>query len=132
MNGFPYDDIVDLPHYESVRRQKMSLHDRAAQFAPFAALRGHEELMAETSRRTTDWQELPDWHLAELSRKLAHLLSLPRPPVVSITYFCPDKYKSGGEFLSLDCRIVGIDESIQSLLLDNGMKIPLYYISDIV
>ena len=49
-----YDDIMDLPHHQSKERTHMSLHDRAAQFAPFAALAGHEEAIAETARLTDE------------------------------------------------------------------------------
>ena len=45
-----YDDILYLPHHQSAERKHMSLHDRAAQFAPFAALSGHEEAIAETTQ----------------------------------------------------------------------------------
>ena len=45
-----YDDIIDRPHHRSKEREHMSLHDRAAQFAPFAALTGHEEAINETAR----------------------------------------------------------------------------------
>ncbi len=45
-----YDDILYLPHHQSKERPHMSLHDRAAQFAPFAALSGHEEATLETAR----------------------------------------------------------------------------------
>ena len=39
-----YDDIIELPHHQSATHPQMSLHDRAAQFAPFAALTGYEEV----------------------------------------------------------------------------------------
>lgn len=45
-----YDDILYLPHHQSKDRPHMSLHDRAAQFAPFSALTGHEEAIEETAR----------------------------------------------------------------------------------
>ncbi len=44
-----YDDIMDLPHHRSVRHPHMLLQDRAAQFAPFAALTGYEEAIEETA-----------------------------------------------------------------------------------
>ncbi len=47
-----YDDIIDLPHYQSPNREHMSLHDRAAQFAPFAALTGYEDAIGETQKHT--------------------------------------------------------------------------------
>ena len=43
-----YDDIIHLQHHQSAERPHMSLHDRAAQFAPFAALSGYEEAIEET------------------------------------------------------------------------------------
>lgn len=55
MSGFyedehRYDDMLYLPHHQSKERPHMSLHDRAAQFAPFAALTGHEAAVEETAR----------------------------------------------------------------------------------
>ena len=47
-----YDDIINLPHYQSKTRPHMTLRDRAAQFAPFAALTGYAEEVAETARLT--------------------------------------------------------------------------------
>ena len=47
-----YDDIINLPHYQSTNHAHMSLEDRAAQFASFAALTGHEEAIEETARLT--------------------------------------------------------------------------------
>lgn len=45
-----YDDIIMQPHHQSKKRPHMPLHDRAAQFAPFAVLSGHEEAIAEVQR----------------------------------------------------------------------------------
>lgn len=45
-----YDDIIHLPHHQSTERAHMSLYDRAAQFAPFAALTGYAEAIEETVR----------------------------------------------------------------------------------
>ena len=47
-----YADIIDLPHHQSAKRKHMSLHDRAAQFAPFAALVGYDEMVDEEARLT--------------------------------------------------------------------------------
>lgn len=48
--GHEYDDIIDLPHHVSETRPRMSRRDRAAQFAPFAALTGYETVIQETAR----------------------------------------------------------------------------------
>jgi len=53
-DDFPYEDIVNLPHHVSKRRHPMPVRDRAAQFAPFAALTGYEEAIEKTIRRTQD------------------------------------------------------------------------------
>ncbi len=45
-----YDDIINHPHYQSATRPHMSMYNRAAQFAPFAALTGYEEAIEETAR----------------------------------------------------------------------------------
>ena len=45
-----YDDIIDLPHHVSDRHLQMPLMDRAAQFSPFAALTGFEEVLKETEK----------------------------------------------------------------------------------
>ena len=47
-----YEDIIHLPHHVSVRHPQMSRQDRAAQFAPFAALTGHKDAIRETERLT--------------------------------------------------------------------------------
>ena len=49
-----YADIIDLPHHQSDRHPHMSLHDRAAQFAPFAALKGYEEVIEENREKNEE------------------------------------------------------------------------------
>lgn len=48
-----YDDIINLQHFEPKNHKRMSMENRAAQFAPFAALTGHEEAIAEAARSST-------------------------------------------------------------------------------
>ena len=50
----PYADIILLPHPISRTHPQMSLHGRAAQFAPFAALTGYESVIAETANRVQE------------------------------------------------------------------------------
>ena len=49
-----YDDIIHLPHHVSATRPHMPLADRAAQFAPFAALTGFDTVIDETARRAEE------------------------------------------------------------------------------
>ena len=52
-----YDDIIHLPHHVSRNHPRMPMHDRAAQFAPFAALTGYEAAVGETARLTAERRE---------------------------------------------------------------------------
>lgn len=47
----PYDDIINLPHHVSQKHPQMSMYQRAAQFAPFAALTGHDKAIEETAKQ---------------------------------------------------------------------------------
>lgn len=49
-----YDDIINLEHHVSAKRPQMSLHDRAAQFAPFAALTGYEDVINEAAQEVEE------------------------------------------------------------------------------
>ena len=71
---FPYADILHLPHHRAVGRAHMSLHDRAAQFAPFAALTGFDGVIAETGRQTECRAELSESETVLLDRKLARII----------------------------------------------------------
>ena len=50
-----YDDIINLPHHVSKKHSQMPIADRAAQFAPFAALTGYGEQIKETARTTEEF-----------------------------------------------------------------------------
>ncbi len=94
-----YDDIIQLPHHQSKTRKRMSVSDRAAQFAPFAALTGHDDAVKETARLTEGCVELDEYELEELNRKLLYLQEhLDEQPQVTITFFVPDAKKSGGAY----------------------------------
>ena len=43
-----YEDIINLPHHVSKRHPQMSMWNRAAQFAPFAALTGYEDAIQDS------------------------------------------------------------------------------------
>ncbi len=120
-----YDDILYLPHHRSDKRPPMSLRDRAAQFAPFAALRGYGAAIDETARRTEERIELDEQEARLLDERL-RLLSrhLPEAPEVSITYFCPDERKSGGAYRALTGRVQRMDMPSRTLLLSDGTRIP--------
>ena len=92
-----YDDIINLPHHVSPTRKQMSMHDRAAQFAPFAALVGYDDAVAETARLTESRPVLDEQEQKELDMRLRYLADhLKEQLVVHIQYFVPDERKSGG------------------------------------
>ena len=100
MPDHPYADIIDLPHHVSKDRPHLSMHQRAAQFSPFAALVGYDEVIEETRRQTDLKRELDETEKAELDRKLSVIAAhLTEKPIVVIEYFVPDKTKAGGEYV---------------------------------
>ena len=115
-----YADIIDLPHHRSDRHPHMSLHDRAAQFSPFAALSGYDEMVAEESRETGKRRELEEYETEVLSRKINRIserLANGDSPVVEITYFVPDAKKQGGEYVTVTEEIKRIDPAFRKLIL---------------
>ena len=119
-----YDDIIDLPHHVSEQRPRMPQRNRAAQFAPFAALTGFETVICEAQRQTTRQITLDETQIMELDRRLRllqHCLS--QTPSVTITYFQQDPYKSGGAYLTHTGRIVKIDRYHRVLRFEDDTRI---------
>ena len=126
-----YDDIIDLPHHVSATRPRMSMIDRAAQFSPFAALTGYDAAIKETGRLTDQRIELTEDSRAVLDRKQQLLVdNLADHPEVSVTYFVPDKRKTGGAYVTVTGRVKKVDDYQRLLLLTDGTKIPLDEILD--
>lgn len=120
----PYEDILHLPHHVSKERPHMSMLDRAAQFSPFAALVGYEDVIGETARLTTPERELDDVEKAELDRRVGILAThLAEKPVVTVEYFVPDKLKSGGAYQTRTGALVRISPVRKTLTLADGTSI---------
>lgn len=121
-----YDDIINMPYRQSTEREHMSLHDRAAQFAPFAALTGHEDAIEETSRLTDDKIVLDDNAIEKINKKIFDISQhLSEQWNVSVTYFRPDTLKSGGAYLTDVGTIKKIDVADKMIIMDSGMKIDM-------
>lgn len=122
----PYDDIINLPRHQSATHPHMSSYDRAAQFSPFAALTGYEDAVTETARLTDRRVELDEYGKSALNERLNIIQDTPdEQPKVSITYFLPDKKKSGGEYVTLTGGVKKIDEYEHIVLMWDGSKIPI-------
>ena len=93
-----YKDMLDLPRHVSRNRKHMSNADRAAQFSPFSALTGYEELIAETGRLTEERRELSTARQEELNAKLVILSEQKEPVALSVVYFREDPVKDGGSY----------------------------------
>lgn len=121
---FPYEDIVDLPHHVSRKHPQPTMADRAARFAPFAAITGYEEMVLEEARITDDRIELDENSKAALNEKLNMILEfIDEQPEVSITYFEPDKKKSGGAYVNITGIVKRIDEYEHFVIMTDGKKI---------
>ena len=120
-----YEDILYLPHHVSGTRRQMSMTDRAAQFSPFAALTGYDAAIRETARLTDSSVDLEGDEKAVLNGRL-QLLSrcLDREPRITVTYFVPDRRKSGGAYETVTGQVRKIDPLEQALFLGDGTRIP--------
>ena len=127
-----YDDIINLPHYEPKHHPRMSMWNRAAQFAPFAALTGYDAAIQESGRLTDDWIDMGESVNEELNRNMELLISkLPEHPTVTIEYFLPDNHKSGGSYQSVTGVVRRIDDIERFVELTDGEKIAIDAISEI-
>ena len=122
----PYDDIINLPHHVSSSRPHMSSIDRAAQFSPFAALTGYDDAVKETARLTEKRVELDESRKAALNERLCIIQdTLVEQPTVIITYFQPDKKKSGGAYVTATGSVKKIDEYVRTVVMHDTTKIPI-------
>lgn len=126
-----YDDIINLPHHVSKKHPQISLHDRAAQFSPFAALTGHKAAINETARLTDEKQILSEDVIAKLNEQLNLIKeNIGTNQTVTITYFVPDDKKSGGAYISHTGVVKKIDEYNHTVILTDKTVIPIEQISE--
>ena len=127
-----YNDILNMPHHVSSTRPHMSMHDRAAQFSPFAALVGYDDAVKETARLTNEKQELTADKIADLNQKIAFLTEhADERPEITIEYFIPDEKKTGGIYVTLSGNFRRIDEYNHNMVFTSGEDIPLNDIFEI-
>ena len=119
-----YKDIINLPHKQSSKRPHMSLLDRAAQFAPFAALVGYDDAIKETGRLTDERIEMSEENLAVLNAQYQILVDhLDEELEVTITYFVPDIYKTGGSYITKTGVVKKLDAYERLITMTDGTKI---------
>ena len=126
MSSNKYDDMIYLPNPTPTCKPRMSLHDRAAQFSPFAALTGYEDAVEETARLTDTCLELSEDMKTILNEKMQMIVdNLDSEPIVTITYFVPDKKKSGGAYVDVTGVVKEIDEYERCIVMTDKKKIPI-------
>lgn len=121
-----YKDIIGLPHRQSTKRARMPLLDRAAQFAPFAALTGYDDAIRETGRLTDEKIDVSEETKSALNRKfrlLADLLGEENEAL--FTYFVPDEAKSGGAYITKRGVVKKVDDFERLIVLYDGTKISM-------
>ena len=131
MDEFKYKDILNYnypnPDIEKDFPDKIL---REAQFAPFAALTGHDEAVKETARLTDQRIEIDEYAKDVLDRRLNYIKEHNEDEqMFSITYFLPDKKKEGGRYVTVTDTIFKIKMYENMLLMNNKTEIP---ISDIL
>lgn len=128
-----YKDIINLPHHASKTRKPMSLYNRAAQFAPFAALTGYDDAIKETARLTEERIELSDELKNMLNQKIKLIIeNIKLQPEVAITYYVPDNKKSGGVYKTISGNVKRIDEVEKCIIFTNKLKIKVSDLLNIV
>lgn len=126
-----YDDIINLKRPVS-KHPKMSLYQRSAQFAPFAALTGYEGQVKETARLTDRRIELDEEMKLILDLKIQVIKEmLSDNPEVEITYFIPDTKKDGGKYETIINNVKKIDSYNEHIIMQNNLKIEIKEIINI-
>lgn len=143
-----YDDIINLSRPLSRKHPKMSLHDRAAQFAPFAALTGYEDAISEEGRLTKTRRTVSDEDMRSINSELQKLVAMVKEykygvkcfksgyanidrPVAEIKYFVPDERKSGGSYIKDKFRIREVDLNDRMVITEDYKVIGIDDIVDI-
>ena len=127
-----YGDIINRKRHISSIHAPMSIMNRAAQFAPFAALPGHSQSVIEAARQTETYLSLDEEEKERINYILQSIMyNTSDMGKVSIKYFIEDERKSGGRYVKTTGFIRKIDTYNKVILLDN-IKINIEDIVDII
>lgn len=119
-----YSDIYNIPRPDLKYHQRMPITDRAAQFAPFAALTGFSGMIEETGRITEEKIILDEKEKEKINRRLSSLANeIGSKPEIQITYFLPDREKRGGSYQTITGQLNKIDLYNKLIVINDGAKI---------
>lgn len=120
-----YDDIINL-HRPISKHPQMSLYQRSAQFAPFAALTGYEGQVKETARLTDKRIELDEEMKLILDMKIQIIKEmLSNKPQIEVTYFIPDSRKDGGRYETIIKNVKKIDNYNEQIIMQDDLRIDI-------
>lgn len=125
-----YDDIINLEYPYPTEREKMSLDERAAQFSPFAALTGYENVIKEESRDVERKIQISEEEKDAINKSLNKWRE-DLSAELEVTYFIPDKVKDGGEYITKRTKVKKIDKERKILILSCGENISFEDIKEI-
>ncbi len=125
-----YDDIIDYNYV--MKHKRMSIEERSYEFAPFSALVGFNDLIKERERETISEIDISEERKEDLDLKLKIINSkINLHPEVFITYFVPDKKKTGGSYQKIANYIKKIDFYHKLIVLENSERIKIENIINI-
>ena len=107
-----YADIIDLPHWQSDKHAHMTPLEHAAQFSPFAALTGYEDMIDEEAREVGAFEALSEAEMEIMNAKINLIIDAIEAghhPVLKFTYFIADAAKAGGSYVSITERVRRVD-----------------------
>lgn len=121
-----YDDIINIPHWDPKQHRRMSVQDRAAQFAPFAALTGYDAMVRERARQTDSRVELDEEQMLALNETLSTIMArINDQPRVAVTWFRKDVRKQGGAYQRTEGIVRNVDLTDRLIIFREGGSISM-------
>ncbi len=121
-----YRDMLTMSRPVSKKHMPMANADRAAQFSPFAALTGYDAAIMETARLTDRKIEPDEDYRTRMDERLRILsMYLAERPEVTVTHFCKDARKAGGEYRRYTGRLKKMEDYRRALVFADGTELLL-------
>lgn len=123
-------DLLCCVRPRTEQHPPMPMKNRAAQFAPFAALTGYDDAVRETARLTENRPDISEDRAEMLDRRLRWLQDHPEAEI-TVTWFVPDARKAGGTCRTRTAQLKRLDTQRKILLLQDGACIPIADVCDL-